>query len=73
MTKPDAVGKHYARWKDRIPNEFNEATQILTAPRLRRLDSTKLVQNDSDFMHFGAILALQPGLERAEMCGSQLW
>ena len=68
-----AVGKHYARWKDRIPNEFNEAPHILTPPRLRRSDSTKLVQNGPDFMYFGAILALQPGLERAEMCGSQLW
>ena len=72
-TKPDAVGKHHARWKDRIPNEFSEAPRILTRPPLRRSDSTKLVQNDPDFMHFGAILALQPGLEWAEMCGSQIW
>ena len=73
MTKPGAVCTPLARWKDRIPNEFNEAPQILTPPRLRRSDSTKLVQNDPDFMHFGAFLALQPGLERGEMCGLHLW
>ena len=73
MTQPDAVGKHCARWKYRIPNEFNEAPQILTPLRLRRSDSTKLIQNDPDFIHFGTILALQSGLERAEMCGLQLW
>ena len=72
-TKPGAVCTPLPRWKDRISNKSIDFSQILAAARLRRSDSTMLVQNDPGFMHFGAILALQPGLRRAEMCGSQVW
>ena len=68
-----AVGNHHARWKDPVSDLANEKTQILTAARLPGSDSTKLVQNHPNFMHFGSILGLQSGLGSAEMCGSGIW
>ena len=70
-TKPGAMCTPLARWKDRISNKSNDPYHILAAARLRRSDSTKVVQNDPDFMNFGTILPLQPLLERARSAGSR--
>ena len=72
-TKPGAVCTPLARWKDRISNKSIDFCQIPAAARPRRSDSTKLVQNDPDSIHFGTVLALQPGLRRVEVAGSQIW
>ena len=68
-----AVGKHHARWKDRISNKSIDFCQISAAARLRRADSTKLVQNHPIFMHFGPISGLQSGLGRGETGGLGIW
>ena len=73
QTELGAVGKHYARWKDPVSDLSNDKTQILTAARLPGSDSTKLVQNDPNFMHFGPILGPQSGLGSAENGGSGIW